>query len=143
MVKSLIFKICSIISLLILLNACKKTESKSFLETRKSYLVGYGSFGTNWKLMSFSSESIPQVLTNSQLLFKKQYLENGKFSDTDGAIGNWTIPIVDSLHQIYTNYPSGVQVKQSYFIQFLSYDSLSLTYLLNGKKVNASFKAIR
>jgi hypothetical protein len=93
--------------------------------------------------MSFTSESIPQVLTNSQLLFKKQYLENGKFSDTDGAIGNWTIPIVDSLHEIYTNYPSGVQVKQTYFIQFLSYDSLSLTYLLNGKKVNASFKAIR
>lgn len=125
------------------MDACKKTEQKSLLETRKSYLVGYGSFGTNWRLLSITLESIPQVLTNSQLLFKKQYLENGKFSDTDGAIGNWTIPITDSLHEIYTNYPSGVQVKQSYFIQFLSYDSLSLTYLLNGKKVNASFKAIR
>ncbi|MEY4332692.1 MAG: hypothetical protein RJA92_1661 [Bacteroidota bacterium] len=143
MVKSLIFKICSIIFLLILLDACKKTEQKSLLETRKSYLVGYGSFSTNWKLMTFKLDSIPQTLTNSQLLFVKQYLANGKFSDTDGAIGNWTIPIADSLHEIYTNYPSGVQVKQSYFIQFLSYDSLSLTYLLNGKKVNASFKAIR
>jgi len=118
MVKSLIFKICSFVFLLILLNACKKTESKSLLETRKSYLVGYGSFGTNWKLMSFSSESIPQVLTNSQLLFKKQYLENGKFSDTDGAIGNWTIPIVDSLHQIYTIIHLGVRGKQVYFFSF-------------------------
>jgi len=143
MVKSLISKIGSIIILLVLLYACKKTEQKSLLETRKSYLVGYGSFGTNWKLMSFTSESIPQVLTNSQLVFVKQYLENGKFSDTDGAIGNWTIPIPDSLQEIYTNFPSGVNVKQTYFIQFISYDSLSLTYLLNGKKVNASFKAIR
>jgi len=143
MVKSLIFKICPIIFLLILLDACKKTEQKSLLETRKSYLVGYGSFGTNWKLMSFTSESIPQVLTNSQLVFVKQYLANGNFIDTDGAMGNWTIPIPDSLQEIYTNFPSGVNVKQTYFIQFISYDSLSLTYLLNGKKVNASFKAIR
>jgi len=143
MVKSLIFKICSIIFLLILLDACKKTEQKSLLETRKSYLVGYGSFSTNWKLMTFKLDSIPQTLTNSQLLFVKQYLANGNFIDTDGAMGNWTIPIPDSLQEIYTNFPSGVNVKQTYFIQFISYDSLSLTYLLNGKKVNASFKAIR
>jgi hypothetical protein len=93
--------------------------------------------------MTFKLDSIPQTLTNSQLVFVKQYLANGNFIDTDGAMGNWTIPIPDSLQEIYTNFPSGVNVKQTYFIQFISYDSLSLTYLLNGKKVNASFKAIR
>jgi hypothetical protein len=66
-----------------------------------------------------------------------------KFSDTDGSTGNWSLPVADSLKEVFNNYPSGVIVKQNYYISFLSYDSLSLIYLLNGKVINAKFKALR
>ena len=123
--------------------SCKKTESKSILETRKSYLIGYGVSATNWKLKGLTIDTLPQTLTGSQLLYIKQYFTTLHFADTDGATGNWSIPVADSLKEVFANYPSGIIVKQSYYINFLSYDSLSLTYLLNGKTINARFKAIR
>jgi hypothetical protein len=126
-----------------LIFACKKTDTKSVLENRKTYLIGYGVTSTNWKLKGLTVDTIPQTLTGSQLGYCKQYFSTSNFADTDGATGSWSFPVTDSLKEVFTNYPSGVIVKQSYYINFLSYDSLSLTYLLNGKITNARFKAIR
>ena len=123
--------------------SCSKTDTKSILEKRKTYFIGYGVTSTNWKLKGLTIDTIPQTLTGSQLNYSKQYFAALNFADTDGAAGNWTLPVADSLKEVFTNYPSGVIVKQSYFISFLSYDSLSLTYLLNGKTINARYKAIR
>lgn len=139
MYKQLIFSF--IVSLLIL--SCKKSTPKTVLETRKTYLVGYGVTSTNWQLKGLTIDTITQTLTGSQIGYTKQYFATSNFVDTDGAIGSWSLPVTDSLKETFTNYPSGVVVKQSYYISFLSYDSLSLIYLLNGKIINARFKAIR
>ena len=139
MYKQLIFSF--IVSLLIL--SCKKSTPKTVLETRKTYLVGYGVTSTNWKLRNLTIDAQPQTLSGSQIVYTKQYFSSFDFADTDGASGSWSLPVSDSLKEVFTNYPSGVVVKQDYYISFLSYDSLSLIYLLNGKIINARFKAIR
>ena len=131
------------IVMVLLLFACNKTEPKSLLEIKKDYLVGRGTSLTSWKLNGLTIDSIPQVLSGSQVGYFKKYLSTNHFTDTDGATGDWSLPIIDSLKEVFKNYPSGIIVQQSAYISFLSYDSLSLTYLLNGKKVNARFKAVR
>ena len=131
------------IILVVVLFACNKKEPKSLLEIKKDYLIGTGATLTSWKLKGLTIDSQPQALSGSQLSYIKKYLSTNKFTDTDGASGDWSLPVVDSLKEVFNNYPSGIIVQQSYYISFLSYDSLSLTYLLNGKKVNAKFKALR
>ena len=123
--------------------SCSKTEPKSLLEIKKDYLIGTGAALTSWKLQGLSIDSLPQTLLGSQVGYIKKYLPTNNFTDTDGAMGNWSLPVADSLKEVFNNYPSGIIVKQIYHISFLSYDSLSVTYLLNGKKINARFKAIR
>jgi hypothetical protein len=126
-----------------LLLACNKKEPKSLLEIKKDYLIGTGAKLNSWKLQGLSIDSLPQTLSGSQVGYIKKYLSTNNFTDSDGATGDWSLPVVDSLKEVFDNYPSGIIVKQSYHISFLSYDSLSLTYLLNGKKINARFKALR
>lgn len=126
-----------------MLFACNKKEPKSLLEIKKDYLIGTGSTLTSWKLNGLTIDSLPQILAGSQVGYMKKYLSTNNFTDSDGATGEWSLPVSDSLREVFNNYPSGIVVKQSYYISFLSYDSLSLTYLLNGKKINARFKAIR
>ena len=132
-----------LISLVLMLLACNKSEPKSLIENRKAYLAGVGNAINHWKLKGLTSDAIPQILVGSQLSYNKQYFNSSSFTDTDGASGNWSIPVADSLKEIFANYPSGIIVKQSYYINFLSYDSLSLTYVQNGKIINARFKAAR
>lgn len=131
------------ILMVFLLVACNKKEPKSLLEIKKDYLVGTGSMLTSWKLKGLTVDSLPQILAGSQVGYIKKYLSTNNFTDTDGASGDWSLPVSDSLKEVFNNYPSGIIVKQSYYISFLSYDSLSLTYLLNGKRINARFKALR
>lgn len=126
-----------------MLFACNKTEPKSLLEIKKDYLMGTGSILTSWKLKGLTVDSLPQILAGSQVGYIKKYLSTNNFTDSDGATGEWSLQVSDSLREVFNNYPSGIIVKQSYYISFLSYDSLSLTYLLNGKKINARFKALR
>jgi hypothetical protein len=127
----------------ILLLACNKKQPKSLLEIKRDCLIGTSATLTSWKLQGLTIDSLPQTLSGSQVSYIKKYLSTNNFTDTDGASGDWSLPVVDSLKQVFNNYPSGIIVKQSYYISFLSYDSLSLTYLLNGKKINARFKAVR
>jgi hypothetical protein len=131
------------IVLVLILFACNKKEPKSLLEIKKEYLVGRAASLISWKLNGLTIDSLPQVLSGSQIGYIKKYLSTYNFTDTDGASGDWSLPAIDSLKQIFKNYPSGIIVNQSYYISFLSSDSLSLTYLLNGKKINARFKALR
>lgn len=126
-----------------MLFACNKKEPKSLLEIKKDYLMGTGSTLTSWKLNGLTIDSLPQILAGSQVGYIKKYLSTNNFTDSDGATGEWSLPVSDSLREVFNNYPSGIIVKQSNYISFLSYDSLSLTYLLNGKKINARFKAVR
>jgi hypothetical protein len=126
-----------------MLFACNKKEPKSLLEIKKDYLMGTGSTLTSWKLNGLTIDSLPQILAGSQVGYIKKYLSTNNFTDSDGATGEWSLPASDSLREVFNNYPSGIIVKQSYYISFLSYDSLSLTYFLNGKKINARFKAVR
>lgn len=131
------------ILIILLIISCNKSTPKSVLETRKTYLVGYGVTSTNWQLKGLNIDTVTQTLTGSQIGYTKQYFPTSNFADTDGATGSWSLPVTDSLKEVFINYPSGVLVKQTYYISFLSYDSLSLTYLLNGKIINVRFKAIR
>ena len=126
-----------------MLFACNKKEPKSLLEIKKDYLMGTGSILTSWKLKGLTVDSLPQILAGSQVGYIKKYLSTNNFTDSDGATGEWSLQVSDSLIEVFNNYPSGIIVKQSYYISFLSHDSLSLTYLLNGKKINARFKALR
>lgn len=129
--------------LVLMLFACNKTEPKGILEIKKDYLMGTGSTLTSWKLKGLTVDSLPQILAGSQVGYIKKYLSTNNFTDSDGATGEWSLQVSDSLKEVFNNYPSGIIIHQSYHISFLSYDSLSLTYLLNGKKINARFKALR
>ena len=83
------------------------------------YLVGYGVTSTNWQLKGLTVDATSQTLSGSQIGYIKQYFATSNFTDTDGAIGSWSLPITDSLKEVFTNYPSGVIVKQNYYINFL------------------------
>jgi hypothetical protein len=109
-----------------LLLACNKNEPKSLLEIKRDYLIGTGSTLNSWKLKGLTIDSIPQVLSGSQVNYIKKYLSTNNFTDTDGASGNWSLPVVDSLKEVFNNYPSGIIVQQTISTLNISKEILAL-----------------
>ena len=74
--------------------------------------------------------------------FQKQYTSDGKFADSDGLMGTWSIPVTDSLIENYSNLSSGVIVRQGYKIVNLSNAQMSLTYTVNGSNVTTVYTSV-
>jgi hypothetical protein len=98
--------------------SCSKTEPKSLLEIKKDYLVGRGTSLTSWKLQGLTIDSVPQVLSGSQVGYFKKYLSTNNFTDTDGATGDWSLPVVDSLKEVFKKLSIWNYCKTKLFYQF-------------------------
>ncbi len=132
----------SIISLIALLlffcNCTKKVEID--IITQKTAVLSSNT--GKWQLNNVSENFIIQPLTAAQRSFIKNYTSNGKFSDTDGLNGTWTLPFQDTLIENYINFSSGITVTQKYFINILTTSQLNVTYVVNGKEITANYQAI-
>ena len=133
-----------ILMLLFGLLSCGKNNSNPVTD-QQSILTGNSTNSvvfTKWKITALSIGGIPQTLTASQISYQKQYSTDGAFSDTDGLKGTWSIPVADSLIEIYTNFSSNVPVRQGYNILHLDNSSMILTYNVNTINVTTTYTAI-
>jgi len=126
---------------LLLMMGCSKDGYKDPVTKQISILVKNSSSTGKWKLSSLKKGTVPQVLTATQLAYVKSYTADFKFSDTDGLKGTWVMPTTDSLMAVFTNFSSGVSVKQSYKINSISDTQLNLNYTVNGEEINAIYTA--
>ncbi len=97
---------------------------------------------TKWQLSVIYIAGVSQNLTASQKAYQKKYAVDGKFSDTDGLIGTWSIPAKDSLIETYSNFSSGTPVIQAYKIENISTSQLTLLYPVNGINVTTIYTSV-
>jgi len=124
-----------------LLMGCSKNSDTDPITDQSSFLVNNSSTQGKWKLSSLKVGSVVQSLTPSQKAYVKHYTADLKFSDTDGLLGTWSMPSVDSLVEVITNFSSGVSVTQAYKIISITTSQLNLTYTVNGTEINAIYTA--
>lgn len=133
---------CCLLSLFVLITGCTKNNEPTILDQRTNNLSYNNSKIGKWKLNAVSFGSLQQPLTISQNSFVKQYLSDGKFSNSDGLKGTWNLPSQDSLVEVYINFGTGVTVTQKYFINDVTASQLILTYVVNGTNITTSYSAI-
>ena len=97
---------------------------------------------SKWQLSVIYIAGVSQNLTASQKAYQKKYAVDGKFSDTDGLIGTWSIPAKDSLIETYSNFSSGIPVTQAYKIEDISNLQLTLLYNVNGRNVTTVYTSV-
>jgi hypothetical protein len=124
-----------------LLMGCSKKSDTDPITYKSSILVNNSLTQGKWKLSSMKAGSVVQSLTPSQIAYVKHYTADFKFSDTDGLKGSWSMPSVDSLVEIITNFSSGVSVTQVYKITSITASQLNLNYTVNGTEINALYTA--
>jgi len=136
------YKILFLSSLLLtLFYSCHKDgESTTPIELQKRALVGVG-LPVYWKLTTYYSDNVLTPLSYSQTKLEKSYTADGKFTTTDGFVGTWDIPVLDSLVEVYSNTASPVPISQGYTITNLSFDKVELNYLINGVYVKTIFSS--
>jgi len=131
----------TLLSLLLLLAGCSKSDSTDPITERSSYLVSNASSLGKWRLTSLKSGATNVALTATQAVYTKRYTTDNKFSDTDGLIGTWSMPTADQLVEVFTNFSSGVSVTQVYKINIITTSQLNLTYTVNGTELTANYIA--
>jgi len=131
-----------LLPLMILLVGCSN-EDLPVQAIQQNDLAGSNlSVGKRWKLSTLYVGSTPQTLTYNQRLYTKTYYPDGRYSDSDGISGTWTIPVADSLVETYTNFPINVPVKQGYKINNLSNALMSLSHAVNGTYVTSTYNQV-
>ncbi|HVZ26124.1 MAG TPA: hypothetical protein VG842_08725, partial [Sediminibacterium sp.] len=86
---------------------------------------------------------VPQPLVTPYLGYRKYYRLNGGYYDTDGYIGTWGFVNHDSLLEKISGSAVPVNCCQGYKVISLSYNTMTLSYYSGGKKVQASFIAVK
>ena len=133
---------CALLFLFLLFTSCTKNDASTLIQQQTNNLSINNSKIGKWKLTEVTFGLIVQPLTISQSNFVKQYTSDGKFSDSDGLKGTWTVPVQDSLVESYINFGTGVTVTQKYFISNLTSSQLILNYVVNGTNISTSYTAI-
>ena len=131
--------------LLFFFAGCSKDEGNTVASQQYSITLSGSSFAgknSKWQISSLMINAVSQTLTTAQKTFQKQYTSDGKFSDSDGLMGTWSIPVTDSLIENYSNLSSGVNVRQGYKIANLSNVQMSLTYTVNGSNVTTVYTSV-
>jgi hypothetical protein len=95
-----------------------------------------------WKLSNLSISFVSQSLSPVQANYTKQYTIDGKFSDTDGSIGTWSMPDANTLIENFSNYNSGIIVTQQYKINSINGSQLNLTYTSNATEITTNYQAV-
>ena len=125
----------------LLFASCTKEESVSPLDQNKVYLTGVGIAPTKWNLTTLTSSGSVLPLTYAQKRYGKTFGKNGAYSDTDGFVGSWEMPVADQLIERYVNFPSGTPGTQSYQIVSISATNLIILYNNNGTPITAVYTA--
>jgi hypothetical protein len=125
-----------------LLCNCTKNSSEDMIIVQKNLLSKNTSGIGKWKLSSLSISLVSQSLSPVQSAYTKQYTIDGKFSDSDGSIGSWSMPDPTTLIENYTNFSSGVTVSQSYKINSISASQLILSYTNNATEITTTYQSV-
>jgi hypothetical protein len=126
---------------IVLFASCTKDETVSPLIQNKLYLSGAGITPTKWNLTTLTSSGSVLPLTYAQKRYAKTFGKNGAYSDTDGFVGSWEMPVADQLIERYVNFPSGTPGTQSYQIVSISATNLIILYNNNGTPITAVYTA--
>lgn len=121
--------------------SCTKSYITDVLFEQKELLSGNSLKLTKWKL---AEKTIDNTIQNtSSAAYEQQFFPNGLFADNQDCKGNWNMLSADSIVVSYLNFYSGVSVTQGYRIENLTADQLTLTYTLNGKRIQLSYVAVK
>ena len=126
---------------IVLFASCTKDETVSPLIQNKLYLSGAGITPIKWNLTTLTSSGSVLPLTYAQKRYAKTFGKNGAYSDTDGFVGSWEMPVADQLIERYVNFPSGTPGTQSYQIVSISATNLIILYNNNGTPITAVYTA--
>jgi len=85
----------TLLSLLLLVVGCSKSDSVDPITELSSYLIRNSSTLGNWRLTSFKSGTTNLALTATQSGYVKRYTTDNKFSDTNGLVRTWSMPTSD------------------------------------------------
>ncbi len=121
--------------------SCTKEETVSPLDQNKVYLTGAGIAPTKWNLTTLTSSGSVLPLTYAQKRYAKTFGKNGAYSDTDGFVGSWEMPVANQLIERYVNFPSGTPATQSYQIVTITAFNLIILYNNNGTPITAVYTA--
>ncbi len=133
-----------IISLIIfLIISCKKDDVISELQFQKNLLAGTGSYQNTqrvWKLDSILVDDKSVILTDVQKLYKKTFVYDGVYLDTEKNEGQWDIPELNKLKQkIYYKLTNKID-STSY--EIISINAARLKLRVNGTKSKIDYSFI-
>ena len=123
--------------------SCKKDEVVSELQFQKHLLAGTGSYQNTqhvWKLDSILVDDKPVILTDVQKLYKKTFVYDGLYLDTEKNEGQWDIPELNKLKQkIYYKLTNKID-STSY--EIISINAARLKLRVNGTKSKTDYSFI-
>ncbi len=133
-----------IISLIIfLIISCKKDDVISELQFQKNLLAGTGSYQNTqrvWKLDSILVDDKSVILTDAQKLYKKTFVYDGIYMDTEKNEGQWELPELNKLKQkIYFKVTNKID-STSY--EIISINAARLKLRVNGTKSKIDYSFI-
>lgn len=127
----------------VLVFSCKKEEVVSELQFQKHLLAGTGSYQNTqhvWKLDSILVDDKPVILTDVQKLYKKTFVYDGVYMDTEKNEGQWDIPELNKLKQkIYYKLTNKID-STSY--EIISINAARLKLRVNGTKSKTDYSFI-
>lgn len=135
------YLIISFIILLII--SCKKDDVISELQFQKNLLAGTGSYQNTqrvWKLDSIIVDDKFLILTDVQKLYKKTFVYDGIYMDTEKNEGQWELPELNKLKQkIYFKVTNKID-STSY--EIISINAARLKLRVNGTKSKIDYSFI-
>ena len=141
--KSLIYIILLIFNAVVFFTACKKDEVVTELQFQKKLLAGTGSFQNTqriWRLDSILVDDKSIQLTDIQKMYKKIFVYDGVYMDTEKNEGQWEIPELNKLKQkIYLKATNKID---STSFQIISINAARLKLRVEGTKSKTDYSFV-
>ena len=141
--KSLIYIILLIFNTVVFFTACKKDEVVTELQFQKKLLAGTGSFQNTqriWRLDSILVDDKSIQLTDIQKMYKKIFVYDGVYMDTEKNEGQWEIPELNKLKQkIYLKATNKID---STSFQIISINAARLKLRVEGTKSKTEYSFV-
>lgn len=141
--KSLIYIILLIFNAVVFFTACKKDEVVTELQFQKKLLAGTGSFQNTqriWRLDSILVDDKSIQLTDIQKMYKKIFVYDGVYMDTEKNEGQWEIPELNKLKQkIYLKATNKID---STSFQIISINAARLKLRVEGTKSKTEYSFV-
>jgi hypothetical protein len=139
------FRLFLLLWVLVLSTFCNKTYSPILdpIQNNIVLLTGNSRAIADWKLTNLYIDQVRQPLTAGMNTYSITYNLNGKFQDSDGMEGVWTLETADSLRHKIINNPGVMNPVQGFRILNLTSTDLALRYYVNGKTVQANYTIVK